>query len=329
MIKITEKELKKIKEKYPEFEGKGRHKDLTNKIFGKLIALYRFNTPGTSGKCAQWVCQCSCGNITIADAGRLNNGSKHQCQECTKKQRHKIRKSSKNLVNKKFGSLLVLEETNKRDNFGNVKWKCQCDCGQITYVTTSSLTSGNSTTCGAAIHRAKDLTNKRFNKLVAIQIMNKQDKAGHFYWKCLCDCGTIVETTTHNLITGRTQSCGCIKSKGEEKIAQLLSEKNIFFEKEKHFLSCGKTRFDFYVNNSYIIEFDGSQHFKYTNTGWDTKKHFERTHKNDLIKNKYCFENNIPLIRIPYDAEYNLKDLVLETTRFLLTPENEQKYYNR
>ena len=47
----------------------------------------------------------------------------------------------------------------------------------------------------------------------------------------------------------------------------------------------------------------------------------------DLLKNKYCFEHHIPLIRIPYNVEYNLNDLKLETTRFLLTPENEEQYY--
>ena len=47
------------------------------------------------------------------------------------------------------------------------------------------------------------------------------------------------------------------------------------------------------------------------------------------MKNKYCFEHNIPLIRIPYNAEYTFEDLKLETTRFLLTPENEQEYYNK
>ena len=49
----------------------------------------------------------------------------------------------------------------------------------------------------------------------------------------------------------------------------------------------------------------------------------------DLIKNKYCFDNKIPLIRIPYDVDYTLNDLKLETTRFLLTPENEKEYYER
>ena len=45
------------------------------------------------------------------------------------------------------------------------------------------------------------------------------------------------------------------------------------------------------------------------------------------MKNKYCFKHNIPIIRISYYADYTLEDLKLETTRFLLTPENEEEYY--
>ena len=53
----------------------------------------------------------------------------------------------------------------------------------------------------------------------------------------------------------------------------------------------------------------------------------ETTHYHDLQKNKYCFEHNIPIIRIPYNEDYDIKDLKLETTRFLLTPKNEREYY--
>ena len=132
-----------------------------------------------------------------------------------------------------------------------------------------------------------------------------------------------------NLRSGKSQSCGCIQSKQEEKIIQLLTKNQILFNYQYQFDDLLNKKFDFYVNNSYIIEFDGSQHFKYTDSGWDTEEHFERTHKNDLIKNKYCFEHNIPLIRIPYNAEYTFEDLKLETTRFLLTPENEKEYYKK
>lgn len=39
------------------------------------------------------------------------------------------------------------------------------------------------------------------------------------------------------------------------------------------------------------------------------------------------FCNPLAIIRIPYDADYIIDDLKLETTRFLLTPENEKEYY--
>lgn len=42
---------------------------------------------------------------------------------------------------------------------------------------------------------------------------------------------------------------------------------------------------------------------------------------------KIFIKNNIPLIRIPYDTEYTFEDLKLETTHFLLTPKNEELYY--
>ena len=87
--------------------------------------------------------------------------------------------------------------------------------------------------------------------------------------------------------------------------------------------------FDFAIFNNdqllYLIEYDGVQHFDETQQWKETG--FITTRKNDLLKNQYCFKNKIPLIRIPFDQQYSPNDLKLETTKFLLTPENEQKYY--
>ena len=115
-------------------------------------------------------------------------------------------------------------------------------------------------------------------------------------------------------------------SKNEKFIEDLLVKNNIDYISQ--YIIYNKLRADFYIDNKYIIEFDGVQHFRYyNNNGWNNKKNFEKTRERDLIKNKYCFDNNIPLIRIPYDADYTIDDLKLETTRFLLTPENEKEYY--
>lgn len=69
-------------------------------------------------------------------------------------------------------------------------------------------------------------------------------------------------------------------SAGEAKIKMLLTENNLSFKKEKIFLDCKYEnnqypRFDFYVNNSYIIEYDGEQHFKSHSNSFFTPKKVE------------------------------------------------------
>lgn len=151
-------------------------------------------------------------------------------------------------------------------------------------------------------------------------------------------CGKPFPTVIRNA----AKSCGCLmhkkpksveeyllenhyKSENEERISELLKQNNISFEYDKTFEDLkdkARLPLDFYVNNQYVIEFDGGQHFK--QTGFFD---FTKTRQHDLIKNRYCFENNIPIIRIPYDVDYNINDLKLETTHFLLTPKNEKIYY--
>lgn len=81
-------------------------------------------------------------------------------------------------------------------------------------------------------------------------------------------------------------------------------------------------KFDFFINNKYIIEYDGKQHFKYFKSvnNWNTKDNFEKTQKHDNFKNQWCKENNIPIIRIPYTHFDNLciEDLLLETSNFIV-----------
>jgi len=102
------------------------------------------------------------------------------------------------------------------------------------------------------------------------------------------------------------------------KIAQLLLEANIPFETQKTFESCrfpdtkALAKFDFYVNNKYLIEFDGIQHFD-SRFGWNSEANFKNIQKRDKFKDEWCKKNNIPLIRIPYTKlnTLNLKDLLI------------------
>ena len=98
-----------------------------------------------------------------------------------------------------------------------------------------------------------------------------------------------------------------------EKVSMVDSE----YEIEKKFATCIDQRylpFDFYVDNKYLIEYDGKQHFDK-----ESIFDYEYTHKHDLIKSQWCKDNNIPLIRIPYTHFDNLclNDLLLETSNFI------------
>lgn len=111
-----------------------------------------------------------------------------------------------NLRNRRFGRLVAVSIAG-RDSSGYVRWKCQCDCGNIHYARSSHLLVGNIHSCGCLTR--KDITNQRFGRLVALRSTNERiDRS--VVWECLCDCGTICFKTTSNLIKGHVKSCGCL-----------------------------------------------------------------------------------------------------------------------
>ena len=242
-------------------------------------------------------------------------------------------------------------ERGENNSRGQAQWICKCTaCGKIKLVTGSRLRNGDSTNCGCVrmekMRQAciKHEEGKIYGYLKVIRMATEEEKPRNdrygVYWNCEClKCGRKnVIVFGDYLRNGDTTSCGCVVSRNESKIADMLFNANIEFKKQYTFKNltstgrgCDRLPFDFAIFNQdsliYLIEYDGQQHFN-TNHNW-SKEQFQVTRKNDLLKNKYCFENNIPLIRIPYDEEYNLTDLQLATTKFLLTKENEKDYYNR
>ena len=54
--------------------------------------------------------------------------------------------SKLNLLNQRFGRLVVVEPSETKK--GNTMWKCKCDCGNITIVSTSNLRTNRILSCG-------------------------------------------------------------------------------------------------------------------------------------------------------------------------------------
>lgn len=120
--------------------------------------------------------------------------------------------------------------------------------------------------------------------------------------KIKCGCGNIYTTSYNSFLrtSSRCPQCTKKESVGEYKIRQFLEDRHIVFEQEKRFLDCKDKSvlpFDFYLPlHNMCVEFDGQQHFS-PKFGDES---FQSTLSHDKIKNEYCQNNGIKLIRIPY-----------------------------
>jgi hypothetical protein len=87
-----------------------------------------------------------------------------------------------------------------------------------------------------------------------------------------------------------------------------LKSLHIDYKKEYTFNSCKDHKplpFDFYLTKyDCLIEIDGEQHFEVIRFGGiledKAQKNFENQKYRGKIKNDFCKNNNIPLLRIPY-----------------------------
>lgn len=108
----------------------------------------------------------------------------------------------------------------------------------------------------------------------------------------------------------------CNNSRGENEISRILKNKSINFKPGKRFTGCtnagtGKQcmtlPFDFYLPEiNTCIEYDGRQHYEPVDQ-FGGEQGFLETQARDRIKNKYCEDNGIELIRVPYTI--NMKEI--------------------
>lgn len=97
----------------------------------------------------------------------------------------------------------------------------------------------------------------------------------------------------------------CRESKGENRIREWLNSNSIEFIRQYKFINCKNVRplpFDFYLPKyNCCIEYDGEQHFK-IKKHWGGINGFVGIQNRDRVKTEYCNDNNIKLIRIPYNT---------------------------
>ncbi len=128
-----------------------------------------------------------------------------------------------------------------------------------------------------------------------------------------CACGREYECLPCSIFYSPIPSVRCPRCAGtissyELKIINFLKKKKIKYIQQYRFEDCKLFKplpFDFYLPEYNVcIEVDGEQHFA---RKMQTEKEFEDTKKRDKIKDEYCKDNGIKLIRIPYWEMNNKK----------------------
>jgi len=185
-----------------------RKLDLTGRVYGRLTVL---EDVGRKNRGVIWRCICECGNFIDVASGNLQSGNTQSCG-CYKRERT-TETNKKDLTGQVFGRLTVLEDAG-RTKQSKVIWRCLCECGNITNAITASLQSGNTQSCGclqkertSKINK-KNLTGQKFGRLTVLKDVGRT-KRQYVIWRCLCECGIIVDVTGDSLLSGHTQSCGC------------------------------------------------------------------------------------------------------------------------
>lgn len=274
--------------------GCSNNRNFVGKRFGNLVVM-SVEKNGDNTICH---CLCDCGN-TVDIVGK----SIYSTRSCGCSRRT-------NRVGERYGKLVIdkMLYNLKGDNITYVS--CTCDCGNAGYITRlNALRTGGTQSCGC-VHNP-DLTGKRFGRLTVIKQVNSDTSQRR--WLCKCDCGSTTEAISYWLTSGHVKSCGCLRSdknsNAEVFIRHFLDTINIPYISEHTFPDCvgvkgWKLRFDFYLpTQNMAIEFDGKQHYCPVQF-WGGKEKYELQKQNDMIKNEYCINNGILLLRLPYTETY-------------------------
>ncbi|GAF14940.1 hypothetical protein JCM19045_4277 [Bacillus sp. JCM 19045] len=119
--------------------------DILGQKFGRLTVVEE-SKPRSRKR--HFLCRCDCGVDKKIAYDSLKYNHTRSCG-CLQKEL-----VTKDLLNKRFGMLVVLEKCEQRKN-NNIYWLCKCDCGNYKEIKGSHLNVGSTKSCGCQRGRKK------------------------------------------------------------------------------------------------------------------------------------------------------------------------------
>lgn len=261
----------------------------------------------------------------------LNKGGCPRCNYINTSKR--FRKTNEEFL-QDLSLIMNLNEYDLLDEYKTCRTKikirhCSSKCNNYTWITTPEqlLKGQRCPICSGNI-----INDEQFKKQVYNQVGNEYEVLGEYikentkilmkHNKCNHEWYVTPQNFIHN--KSRCPNCSTESRKGESKIMGLLNSNKIPFIKEYRISECKYKRalpFDFAIfydkeqtKLKCLIEYDGQQHFEARTFGGISQERANDNllyvQNNDNIKNTYCENKNIKLIRIPYWEFDNIENIL-------------------
>ena len=254
-------------------------------------------------------CKCNQGHDLEVSWSSFRVG--YRCPHCSGNARRTI-EQIKEEFNKIGWTLLTTEYKNNKQQLDYI-----CDKGHKHHICWNDFQQGyRCPYCAGQAKLTIEQVRQAF-KEEGYELLEEEYHNAYTKMKYRCCNNHINETTWRNFQQG-LRCPNCNKYKGENKVEDFLQSYNIEYEIQKTFKDCkdrSLLRFDFYLTNyNMCVEYDGIGHFEPINfNGIDDKRAnegFKKQKLHDQIKDKYCLDNNIKLIRIPYWEFDNIENIL-------------------
>ena len=192
-----------------------------------------------------------------------------------------------------------------------------CSKGHNINITYDEFSSNNSSSkgcahCAGCVKHTYENVKKSFEDENYVLVSDNYVNA-HSHLDFICPKGHKHYIAYTHFVSGKR--CGvCAESRGEMAIRKYLSDNDIEYEREFRYDDCKDSKslpFDFYVADKFLIEYDGIQHFNFTDGDYfGGEKAFEQRQKHDIIKTNYCILKKIPLLRISYNHLDKIPEII-------------------
>lgn len=199
------------------------------------------------------------------------------------------------------------------------------ECGNVFKMTPHAFLQGQR--CPQCQHRGYRKTTEEFKKEVLNLVGKEYVVIGKYVTNQTkikmqhSNCGLIYKVTPNAFLSHGNRCPNCVdnkRSKGAIQVEEFLKKNNLQYKREYKLKDCKNIEslpFDFAVFDGNkllaLIEYDGRQHFEPVKL-FGGKENLKYTQRNDSIKNKYCVDNKIFLIRIPYYKRKKIEKILSE-----------------